>query len=41
MKEKISLLDNLRLSGKLISPEENLKLSVRLPADAAFDFGRP
>ena len=41
MNEKVSLLDNLRLSGKRISRQENLKLSVRLPADAAFDFGGP
>ena len=38
MKGIVSSLDNLSLSGILQSPQENLKLLVRLPADAAFDF---
>ena len=38
MKEKVSSLDNLRPCENLQSPQENMNLSGRLLADAAFDF---
>ena len=41
MKEKVSLLDNLSRREILQSPQENLKLSVHLPTDAAFDYSGP